>query len=221
MSSISQLQVSVDSWLARDDVAVVGTDFPQILLIAESNISRNYRFAIQEAQTTVNITGQSADLPADFLEVRNPFIDDNKLNIQYKTPKAIRSTRAWINGSPGGSFYTLEGNGGVAPDNRMQITIAGPGTVSDPVDIVLNYYARIAALDTTVPTDTNWLIQNHYDVYLYETLAAACNYIQESELEQKYLGECFRLRDELRKHENRKRWGAEPKVAYGNPRMII
>jgi len=202
-------------------VAVAGGDFPQILLIAESSIARGYRFGIQEAQTTVSITSQSADLPADFLEARNPFIDDNRLDIQYKTPKAIRSTKAWINGSPGGTFYTIEGNGGTPPDNRMQITIAGPGTVSDPVDIVLNYYARIPALDVMDGSDTNWLLQNHYDVYLYETLAAACNYIQESALEQKYLGEVFRMRDEFRKHENRKRWGAEPKVAYGNPRMII
>lgn len=221
MTTISQLQTSVDSWLIRDDVAVTGTDFPQILLIAESQIARNYRFGIQEAQTTLNFTGRSQDLPADFLEIRNPFIDDNIRQLEYKTPQAIRESSEWTNGRVAQS-YTIEGNGATAaPDNRMQVTIAGPASASDPLDMVVNYYARIAALDTGTPTDTNWLLQNHYDVYLYETLYASATYIQELELATNYWQQCNILRESLRKQENRKRWGAEPKQTYANPRMII
>lgn len=221
MTTISQLQTSVDAWLARDDVAVSGSDFDEILLLAESSIARGYRFGIQEAQTTLNFTGRSADLPADFLEIRNPFIDDNIRRLEYKTPQAIRESNEWTNGRVASS-YTIEGNGAAAaPDNRMQVTIAGPASVASPLNLVVNYYARFAALDTGTPTDTNWLLQNHFDVYLYETLRAAAEYIREYELEDRYGNKVMMLRDEFGRHENRKRWGAEPKQPYGNPRMII
>lgn len=221
MTTISELQTSVDEWLVRDDVAVTGTQFDKILLIAESSIARNYRFAVQEAQTTVNITGRSADLPADFLEIRNPFIDDNVRRLEYKTPQAIRESGDWDGQSGQTRAYTVEGNGGTPPDNRMQITIAQAASGSAPVDLVLNYYSRFAGLDTGIPADTNWLLQNHYDVYLYETLYAAAVYIQETELANSYWQTCQLLRQQFTKHENRKRFGAEPKQRYGNPRMIV
>ena len=63
MTTLSQLQTSVDSWLARDDVAVSGSDWPQILLLAESDIARDVRCAVQETTTTLNFTGRSVDLP--------------------------------------------------------------------------------------------------------------------------------------------------------------
>lgn len=222
MTTISQLQTSVDSWMARDDIAVTGTDFPQILLIAESSIARNYRFGVQETTTTLNFTGREADLPADFLEVRNPFIDDNIRKFEYKTPQAIREASSWSDrGSRAGAFYTIEGGGGTPPDDRMKMVIAGPASASSPLNVDVNYYKRFAALDTGTPMDTNWLLTNHYDVYLYEVLYAAYIYVQEVELASYVFSQCQLLRDTFRQHENRKRWGAEPKQAYGNPRGVV
>lgn len=220
MTTLSQLKTSVDSWLARDDVAVSGTDFPEILLIAESDIARDFRFAVQEAQTTLNITGRSIDLPSDFLEPRNPFIDDNVRKIEYMTPQAIRESRAWEDGRAG-AFYTLEGNNAspLTASATFQVTIAGPGSVSTPVDLVINYWARFPALVND--PDTNWILVNHYDIYLYATLRAACEYIQEDVLEDRYAAKYERVIEKQNKHENRKRFGAMPKQAYGNPRGVV
>lgn len=220
MSSLGQLKTSVDAWLARDDVAVTNADFPQILLIAESNISRDLRLAVQEATTTLNITGRSIDLPSDFLEARNPFIDDNVRRIEYMTPQAIREFSGWDTGRAG-AFYTLEGNNAspLAGGITQQLTIASPGSVSTPVDVVINYWARFPALVADI--DTNWLLLNHYDVYLYATLRAACEYIQEDVLEDRYQGKYDRAIEQQNKHENRKRYGAMPKQSYGNPRGVV
>lgn len=218
MTTLSQLQTSVDAWLVRDDVAVTGSDFPQILLNAESQIARNYRFVVQEATTTLNFTGREADLPADFLEVRNPFIDDNIRRFEYKTPQAIRESSGWENGRAG-QAYTLEGGGGTAPDDRVKMVIAGPASASSPLDVEVNYWARFPALVNA--SDTNWLLQNHYDVYLYETLYQAAVYIQEIELANYYWEICQGLRNQLKVQENRKRYGAMPKQAYGNPRGVV
>lgn len=220
MSSLGQLKTSVDAWLARDDVAVTNADFPQILLIAESNIARDLRLSIQEATTTLNITGQSIDLPADYLEARNPFINDNIRRIEYMTPQAIRESSAWQNGRAG-AFYTLEGNNAspLGAGITNQLTIAGPGSVSTPVDLIINYWARFPALVND--PDTNWLLLNHYDVYLYCTLRAACEYIQEDVLEDRYQAKYDRAVEAQNRHENRKRYGAMPKQAYGNPRGVV
>jgi len=221
MSSLGQLKTSVDAWLARDDVAVTNADFPQILAIAESNIARDLRLAIQEATATLNITGQSIDLPSDFLEARNPFIDDNIRRIEYMTPQALRESSAWQNGRAG-AFYTLEGNNAsplTAGALTWQMTIAGPGSVSTPVDVQINYWARFPALVND--PDTNWLMVNHYDIYLYATLRAACEYIQEDVLEDRYQAKYDMAIEKQNRHENRKRYGAMPKQAYANPRGVV
>ena len=204
--------------MIRDDVAVTGSDFPQILLNAESQIARNYKFIVQEAEVTINLTSKRGDLPADYLALRNPFIDNNVRKFEYKTPQAIREAGSWDSGRTT-AFFTIEGGGGTSPDDRAQIVVNTNPTVSDPVDVEILYWARFPALVND--PDTNWLLQNHYDVYLYETLMAAAVYIQETELAMRYRGMCQELRDELRIQENRKRYAAVPKQAYGNPRGVV
>lgn len=221
MTTLAQLKTSVDAWLIRDDVAVSGTDFNQILLNAESEIALEYRFGVQEANTTLNFTGQSSDLPADFLEARNPFIDDNFRKFEYKTPQAIRESAGWENGRAG-QAYTIEGGGknvSGTGDDRMAVTIAGPASASSPLDVMVYYYARFPALVND--PDTNWLLINHFNVYLFETLMQAAIYIQEIELTDKYAGYVADLRTRMARHENRKRYGAMPKQSYGNPRAIV
>jgi hypothetical protein len=221
MTTLAQLKTSVDAWLVRDDVAVSGTDWNQILLNAESEIALEYRFVTQESQTTLNFTGHSADLPADYIEPRNPFIDDNIRAFEYKTPQALRESSGWENGRAG-QAYTLEGGGkdvGFTGDDRVQMTIAGPASASSPLDVEVYYWRRIPALVND--PDTNWLLINHFNVYLFECLMQAAIYIQEVELAGKYLEMCMDIRFRMSKHENRKRYGAMPKQAYGNPRTIV
>ena len=222
MSTLGQLKTDVDEWLARDDVAVTGSSFPSILLLAESYIAEDVRTMAQEVSGfTLNFTGRSADLPADFLEVRNPFIDDNVRKFEYKTPQAIREASSWNNGRQG-AFYTLEGGSkdltGTG-DDRVAMVLASPASASSPLDVEINYFRRFPAL--TADPDTNWLLQNHYDVYLYATLRASCEFIQEDVLEDRYAAKYQTSVEKLQKHENRKRYTAAPKQAYANPRGVV
>ena len=219
MSTLGQLKTSVDAWLARDDIAVSGSDWPQILLLAESNIARDFRFVQQEATTTLTFTGREQDLPADYLEPRNPFIDDNVRKFEYKTPQAIREASSWSNGRQG-AFYTLEGSPDPSgADDRVKMVIASEASASSPLDVEVNYYRRFPALVND--TDTNWLLVNHFDVYLYASLFSAASYLQEFELEQRYQARYDRIVELQQKHENRKRYGAMPKQAYANPRGVV
>ena len=218
MTTLSQLKTSVDAWLVRDDIAVSGTDFPQILLNAESQIARHYRFVQQEQDTTLTLTSRRGDLPANVIELRNPFIDDNVRKFEYKTPQALREAPSWDSGRQT-AFYTIEGGGGTSPDDRAQIVVNTNPTASDPVDIDILYWARFDPL--VADTDTNWLLQNHYDVYLYETLYQAAIYIQEVELAESYLAMCKEMRNDFKIQENRKRYTAVPKQSYAHPRGVV
>lgn len=217
MTTLAKLKSSVDAWLIRDDISVA-TEFPEILLLAEADIATDVRCMAQETTTTLTFTGQSAELPADYMEERFPFIDDNIRKIAYMTPKVLRESAAWQNGRVG-AFYTLEGGGGSPPDDRVKMIIAGPASATDPLDIDVNYLKRFGGM--TADADTNWLLQNFFNVYLYATLRAAAEFIQEDTLEDRYAGKFDVAIGKLAKHENRKRFGGAPKQAYGSPRTIV
>ncbi len=219
MTTLSKLKTSIDAWLTRDDVAVSGSDFPQILLIAESCIARKLRLIVQEVTVTLTFTGRTEDLPADFLEQRMPFIDDTYRRFEYLTPQAIREHAGWAN-ARAASYYTLEGSADAdGADDRVKMVIAGPASVANPLSVDVNYWRRFPAL--TDDADTNWLMVNHYEIYLYACLRAACEYIQEHELEDRYAAKLDRYIDDQNKLENRKRYGAVPKRSSNSPRSII
>jgi len=204
--------------MARDDVAVTNTEFPQIMLVCESQLARNLRLSIQETSVTLSFDGREEDLPADFLELRNVFIDDNVRHTEYMTPQALRESAAWSSGRVG-QFYTLEGNPTVPTDARTKMVLANEGSATAPTSVEVLYYARLPAL--VDDPDTNWLLVNHYDVYLYAALRAACEWIQEDILEDRYAGKLAAAIEEMSKYENRKRYGAVPKQSYADPRGVV
>lgn len=218
MTTRSQLQTSVDNWMIRDDIGA-GVDFDEILLIVEAELDRELRIVEQERTVTVNFTGREADLPADYLEERNPFIDDNVRKIAYMTPKAIREAGPWQNGRVG-AFYTLEGGGGTpGTDDRVKMVIAAPASVAEPLDIEVNYYARLPRL-VNAP-DTNWVLTNHFDIYLYGCIRAGWEILQEHELEDRYKSKYEAAKAALSRSQNRKRFSAIPKQPYNSPRAIV
>jgi len=217
MTTLGKLKSSVDAWLIRDDISVAD-EFPEILLLAEADIATDVRCLAQETTTTLTFTGQSAELPADYMEERFPFIDDNIRKIAYMTPKVLRENGPWQKGRVG-AFYTLEGGGGTPPDDRVKMVIAGAASATDPLDIDVNYIKRFSGM--TDDADTNWLLRNFFNVYLYSTLRAAAEFIQEDILEDRYAGKYEQAVGKLAKQENRKRFGGVPKQAYGSPRAIV
>ncbi len=217
MTTLLILKQSVDSWLLRDDVGVSNSEFSTILLLAEAEIAVDVRCVVQETSVDLVFTGRSADLPADYLQERNPFIDDNIRKIVYMTPKALRESSAWTGRM--GAAYTLEGGGGTPPDDRVKMVIGSAASAAEPLTIEVNYYKRFAGM--TDDADTNWLMQNHFNVYLYCTLRVAAEFIQEDILEDRYAGKYDNAITKLTVNENRKRYSAMPKQSYGSPRAVV
>ena len=54
MTDRAQLEVDVDQWLARDDVAVSGANIDSIFRLAESYIATEVRTVVQETSTQLS-----------------------------------------------------------------------------------------------------------------------------------------------------------------------
>lgn len=218
MTQRSTLLSALDSWMIRDDIAG-DSDIDTIIQMAESRLNRLCRTVIQEQSTTLTFTGRSEDLPANYLEWRMVFIDDNVRKMDYKTPKALRESSSWSDGRKG-RFFTIEGGGGTpGSDDRMQMTIASPGTASDSVTVTLLYWAKWTPL--VDPTDTNWLLTNHFDIYLYAALRVAAEWANNDEKEDRYELKFQKMLGELNNSQNKGRFGAGPHHSSGSPRAII
>ena len=85
--------------------------------------------------------------------------------------------------------------------------------------VTVPYWAKQLALSND--TDTNWLLINHFDVYLYSTLASAADWIQEFDLADRYVMKYHEVIEKQNRFENRKRYGTSTKQAYNNPRTPV
>lgn len=164
MSTYAVLKSDIASWLLRDDLTAA---IPSFIRLAEASIRREVRVRAMIRTNTLTLTAQSTALPEDFLEMVRVVRDDSsQWEMSYMPPAALYASEAYHD-SGTASLYTIEGDNLVtAPD----------GTGSD---LLLSYYRAFTALSND--TDTNWLLTNAYDIYLYGALTHAAPYIKDDE----------------------------------------
>ena len=143
------LQADLALWLTRSDLAAT---IPSFIRLAEADIYRRLRIRAQEAEDTLVVgatTPQRIDFPADFLKVITVTAGECKLDYvtRYTNSNSLSNTQ----------YSTLGFQG-----------LVGPNTDTD-IEIV--YYASLPPL--VAAGDTNWVLTNAFDVYLYGSLIAA------------------------------------------------
>lgn len=216
MTTRIELLQDVDEWLARDDITE-GASGPTLLRIAQAIINRRVRVRAQETIDTLSATTRVTALPADLISLRSLTLQssDNR-SIDFMTPERIRESAIWLNqgGSASGidtpaQAYSIEGlNVVLAPE---------PSAVAVVMDIV--YFARFA--DLVADDDTNWLLTNAYDIYLYAILMATGIYLEDDEIEDKYERRLEKALEELRLSERRARFSGSALISTGNPRSTV
>ena len=77
------------------------------------------------------------------------------------------------------------------------------------------YLASYAAL--TDPADTNDLLSDHYDLYLYNALAHGFGYLRDDEQAAKWLGRYNDAVNSINVNENRSRWHGNALIRTGRP----
>ena len=186
MTTRAQLESDVGQWMVRTDY-----DFSSILKLCEARIRREVRIRAMETASDLTLSAQSVSLPTGFLEGRRIYLDGQSRELQYFPPEQFYKLSAYTEtGTP--VAYTIEGEN----------IIFAPIPSNSPTAKLLYLKAFDALSD---PGDTNWLLTNAYDVYLYCCLAEAKAWVEDDEQLLKW----GRLYDgavrELKKSEGRSR----------------
>lgn len=126
----------------------------------------NKYLRVEEMISSTTLTeAASITLPADFLAVSSVYIDTDPRRALSPTSKQAMNSRH-SNGSP--SVYAIDGG---------TMYLSPEPTTSETV--ALDYYARVAAL--SADADTNDVLTNYPDVYVYGTLTHHAALIRDPE----------------------------------------
>lgn len=172
MTTYATLKTDVSAWLSRGDLteSLIGS----FVRICESEIRRKVRVgAMETTDEAFPVSARATALPSGFISMRSVSLDqEGARDLDYLPPSRLRSS-GLLDSSGYPRAYTIEGTN----------LVLAP-TPSSGTNLHLVYYAMFDGL--SLDADTNWLLANAYDVYLYGTLRAACEYIMDANLEAQY-----------------------------------
>ena len=163
ISNYGELKTSIANFLNRDDLTTVIPDF---ISLAESQIARDLRHWRQEVRVTTTLNERFENLPSDWLQTKNMYLSDGA-SIEYASVAEIARQKVLTEDTAGKPrLYTI--NSGQLeffpqPDESYSLTMI--------------YIARIPAMSAN--GDTNWLLSNYPDIYLYGSLLQSAPYLAE------------------------------------------
>lgn len=169
INTYATLKSAVAAYLNRSDLT---TYIPDFITLGVSRIyygsedtfaSKPLRIPAMQTQATGTISSSSISFPSDFLEVIRLAASSGgeTWTLDYTTPSAFSKTS---NSSGLPTEYTFLNNA---------IKTAGTGAAS----YILDYYKIFTAFSGD--SDTNWLLTNAPQVYLYSALIEASPFIMD------------------------------------------
>ena len=159
----ADLVSSVEKWLRRPSVA---PEIPTFLQLCEADMQRRLNVAQQEqvANFTTVQGNPSVQLPIGFTEVRRVRLIQSYGDVDlWPVALAPSDSANWSRqGKP--LAYAFVGD-----------TMNLRPTPDTEYNLQMNYYAKFAPL--VAPDDTNWILQEAPDAYLYGTLLHSAPYL--------------------------------------------
>lgn len=200
MTTYATLQADVALWSAKSNLTA---QIPTFIRLAEARIARKVRALEMQQNTTLVVpdTGSIA-LPTGYLGFRSVAIEvstglQSTPEINYLPPDVFHElviSSNQIRGIETDSYFTIEGG------NILVSPAPGTGTT---ISLNVTYWQRFPELDGVIVT-TNFLLTNHFDIYLHATLAELWNFLQDEMQEAKYRALYKDCVDELHTSERRK-----------------
>lgn len=157
------LIADVQSFLNRQDLSAA---VPTFIRLAESKFNRVIRTQQMIKRSVAEVDTQFTVLPPDFLDLRNIQLNAETIRfLDYVTPQQMdKMRRSGKQGMP--EAFTIIGN-------QVELFPSPPMTI----EIEIAYYSKIPALGDM--QESNWLLQVHYDVYLYGALMQTAPYLMD------------------------------------------
>lgn len=169
ITTYDELQDAVADFLDRDDLNNTITTFIEL---AEADFNRAIRHWRMEARSTGQQSAgdQYMQMPSDWLETRRFILTGNGTSVlSLSTLSAMAALRASNNDASGvPTHYAVT-------DGQFELY----PTPSTDTEAEVVYIQKIPAL--TDDNESNWLLADSPDVYLYGTLMHSAPYLQEDE----------------------------------------
>lgn len=159
IANYGDLKTQIGRWLNRTDL---DDDIPEFVRLAESMIRTDVKVRTQELITTGTLTASTLEMPSRLNEVRRLVVEDREL--AYITPENYQRLNRLSVSRPA-RYYTIIGD---------DFHILG-GESGD--DYSLTYWEWFEYFDDDA--DTNWLLLNSPDVYLWAGCEAGALFLKD------------------------------------------
>lgn len=155
IGTFGELRSAVADWLKRSDLT---NTIPTFVALAESNIRRDVRCRAMEQEATGTLTATTLAVPTRFLEARRVILGTYVQD--YVVPN---------------EWYLVK------DASTNQYTILGENFNFQALkDYTIQYWQAFASL--SADGDTNWLLTNAPDVYLWASLEQAAIFIRDDSM---------------------------------------
>jgi hypothetical protein len=168
VTNYGELKSAIGDFLNRSDLTSV---IPTFIDFAEAEFNRNLRVRQMVARAEAVIDTRFSAVPSDFIEAKDLVIVTGTpvTPLQFVTQQEmaqIRNRELTAAGKP--TYFSLVG---------AQFEMCP--TPDDEYTLEMSYFAKIDAL--TNDADTNWLLTDYPDLYLYTSLMHSAPYLKDDE----------------------------------------
>lgn len=166
ITDYDSLLAAVTDWLNRSDLTEAAKTFVQL---AEQRFRRDERCRKLQDRGAFSISADAAALPSDFLALQSWYHDGGT----YFGPIEIVGAD---------ELGTLKGRHGATGVPRHAAIVDGTALFAPAPDATYStrmiYWRKIEALSASNPT--NWLLEEHPDLYLYGALVHSGSYLKDA-----------------------------------------
>lgn len=166
LNNYSGLKASVAAALNRSDLT---SYIPDWITMAEADLNAQVRHWRAVKRATASLSGQFLTLPTDWLEGRNLQISTDPLTVpQFAGIQEIDELRARYSGPGKPIWFAIHGS-------YLEFVPVPDSTYT----VEMTYYAKLDTMSDD--TDTNWLLNNYPQAYLYGALIHSAPFLRDDE----------------------------------------
>lgn len=184
VTNYGELKSTIADFLNRSDLTSI---IPTFIDFAESEFNRNLRVRQMVVRAQANIDSRFSAVPSDFVESKDMvLVGTNPVQpLEFITQQEMGQQRnETYTASAKPEFFTIVGG-------QFEFMPTPDSTYS----LEMSYFGKIDAL--TADSDTNWLLTDYPDLYLYTSLMHSAPYLKDDERTSVWAQLATKAREEL------------------------
>ena len=207
----SELKTNIANYLNRSDLT---SEIDIFIDNTEAELNRNLRVADMVKRSTATAENQYLALPSDWLEAINIEISSNEFRpLMQMSIESLDVYRKSINNKTGQPIYYA------IVDNTLELAPSPDASYT----LQLTYYGKIDALSDS--NTSNFVSNNHPDVYIYGSLKHASVFLMEDERAPLFNAQFDKSLEEIRLQQQKREFGKgsliQRRRTYGKSRKNI